>query len=97
MAVGVVIGGAGLTQDQYYQVFNEVTDHGDAVPSGMISHRAGASDQGYVIIEVWDSREDLEQFFHDKLGKVLAEANVNFQPMMFEIENSLQSNVPAGT
>ncbi|HEV2126114.1 MAG TPA: hypothetical protein VGW38_25445 [Chloroflexota bacterium] len=28
MAVGVVFDGIGVTQDQYYQVFNQVTDRG---------------------------------------------------------------------
>ena len=88
MAVGLVFNGSGVTQEQYYQVFNEVTDNGAQLVPGMISHYAGPTDGGFCVMEVWESQETLQRFFENKLAQALAAANINVQPTMFEIVNS---------
>jgi heme-degrading monooxygenase HmoA len=88
MAVGLLFDGVGTSAEQYYQVFNEVTDNGTQTADGLISHHAGPTEGGFCVIEVWESQEAVQRFFEDRLGKALAAANMNVQPKLFEIVNS---------
>jgi hypothetical protein len=88
MAIGVIFEGDGMTQEQYYQVFNQVTDHGKQRAPGLLSHHAGPTEGGFCVIETWESQEALQQVFADKLGAALAAANIQIQPKIFEIINS---------
>lgn len=89
MAVGLIFDGVGTTQEQYYQVFNQVTDSGKQRAPGMLTHHAGPTEGGFCVIETWESPEALQQFFEEKLGEALAAANIQVQPRIFEIINSL--------
>jgi hypothetical protein len=40
MAIGLLFDGIGMTQDQYYQVLNEVTANGTQPPQGALTHVA---------------------------------------------------------
>ena len=84
MAIGLLFVGEGVTQAQYEQVLNEVNPNRELAP-GAISHMAGPSEKGWCVMEVWESQEDLQRFFDDKLGKALQAANINVQPVFFEI------------
>ncbi len=87
MAVGLLFDGVG-TQEQYEQVFNEVMPNGEAFP-GLLSHHAGPSENGFCVIETWESQEALQRFFEERLGQALARANMQGQPTIFQIINSL--------
>lgn len=90
MAICAVFDVVGMTQDQYYQVFNEVTDHGRQQPPGALTHVAGPTDAGFCVIETWESEEALQQFFETQLGRSLAAANVGeVQPKIITIVNTL--------
>jgi quinol monooxygenase YgiN len=88
MAIAAVFEGAGVSQDQYYQVFNEVITNRER-PPGLLSHHAGPIEDGFCVIETWESPEALQRFFDDKLGEALQRANIQAQPKTFEIINSL--------
>jgi hypothetical protein len=62
MAIGVVFEGAGVSQDQYYQVFNEGITNRER-PPGLLSHHAGPTENGFCVIETWESPEALQRFF----------------------------------
>ena len=52
----------GIGQEQYEAVNEKLNAQGDP-PAGLRFHAAGASDDGrWRIIEVWDSRDQFEQF-----------------------------------
>lgn len=89
MTIGLVFDGIGVRQDQYYQVFNQVTNNGTEPAPGMLTHHAGPTEDGFCVIETWESREALQQFFTEHLGAALAAAGIQVQPKMFEIINSL--------
>jgi heme-degrading monooxygenase HmoA len=93
MAVGVIFSGAGITQDQYFQTFNQVTDNGSQFVPGLISHYAGPTEGGFCVIEVWESREAVMKFFEEKLAEALAAANIDTRPTMFEVVNSVVEGV----
>jgi quinol monooxygenase YgiN len=88
MAVGLVFDGVGVSQDQYYQVFNQVTDNGRQRAPGLLTHNAGPTEGGFCVIETWESQEAVQRFFEEQLGEALAAANIHVQPKLFEIINT---------
>lgn len=88
MAIGVLFHGTGMTQDEYFKVFNQVTDNGTVRAPGLLSHNAGPTEDGFCVTETWESKEALQQFVESRLGAALAAAGVRTQPTVFEIVNS---------
>jgi quinol monooxygenase YgiN len=88
MAIGLLFDGVGVSQAQYEQVFNEVFANGTRRAPGLLTHHAGPTEDGFCVIETWESPEALERFFQDKLGRALAAANVRVQPKIFPISNT---------
>jgi len=78
-----------VSQDQYYQVFNQVTDHGRQPAPGMLTHHAGPTEGGFCVMETWESQEALQEFFATQLGEALKAAGIQGQPRVFEIINTL--------
>jgi hypothetical protein len=89
MAIGLLFDGPGVTEDQYYQVFNEVTENGTRPVPGMLSHHGGPTDGGFCVIETWESQESLQRFVEQQLGPALAAAGIQGQPKVFAIVNSV--------
>src|SRR6185436_11891229 len=55
MAICVIFEAPGMTQAQYDQVPNEVA--GDRPPEGSLSHVAGPTENGWYVVETWESQE----------------------------------------
>ncbi|HEV3056114.1 MAG TPA: hypothetical protein VGX45_15735 [Solirubrobacteraceae bacterium] len=72
MAVGLRIKFAGGTEDQYRAMHSTMNVEGDP-PEGMIFHSAGPIDDGWGIIDFWESREDFDRFIEGRLGPANAE------------------------
>jgi hypothetical protein len=60
----VMISDAGTdTVDQYDQVIKQLDEAGYGNPHGRLSHTAALKDNGsYVVVDVWESAEDLQRF-----------------------------------
>jgi len=89
MAVGLIFEGPGVTQAQYEQVLNEVAPGNQVIP-GVLYHAAGPSENGFCVVEVWESQEVADQFFQDKLGVALQNAGITGQPRFFSVVNILK-------
>jgi quinol monooxygenase YgiN len=89
MAVGLLFDGVGVSQNQYYQVFNQVTNNGAEPPAGSLTHHAGPTEGGFCVIETWESPEALQTFYEMELGAALEAAGTLVQPRIFQITNSL--------
>ncbi len=89
MAIGAIFEGAGVSQAQYDQVREQVAP-GNKAPPGMLYHAGGPTENGWCVIEVWESQEAVDQFFQQKLGKALQEAKINIQPRFFQVVNTMQ-------
>ena len=77
MAEGLILQFDGVGEQDYDAVnaqlnFNPRTGQGDW-QAGLQSHSAGASDGGWVVTEVWDSKEAQGAFMADRLGPALAD------------------------
>lgn len=90
MAVGLIFSGPGVTQAQYDQVRNEVAP-GNKLPPGMLYHAGGPVQNGWRVIEVWESQEAVDRFFREKLGAALQKANITAQPELFQVVNIMDS------
>ena len=85
----------GGTQDQYDQIMNALDLWNDSnAPQGLISHIAGKTDNGWLVIDTWESQEDAQRFFDEKLGKASADAGLpHFQPQIVPLYNILKGSI----
>ncbi len=88
MAVCLIFEGPGVTQAQYDQVRNEVA--GDRPPQGALYHVAGPTENGWCVVEVWESQEALQRFLDDKLLQALDKAGMSGQPRIFQVARIMQ-------
>jgi hypothetical protein len=88
MAIGAIFEGQ-FGQAQYDQVRNEVAP-GNTPPPGLLYHVGGPSEQGWCVIEIWESQEALQRLFDEKLGQALQKAGISVQPRFFEVQNIMK-------
>ena len=62
MAYGVIHRFPGGTQSQYEASVGAVHPAGGGLPEGQISHLAGPTEDGWIIVAIHDSQESWEQF-----------------------------------
>jgi hypothetical protein len=77
MAVGIRIKLAGVTEEQ----FDAVNKHVDPVgnpPKGLLFHASGPIDEGWGVIDFWESREDFD-VFEPRIGASVAAAGIELQ------------------
>jgi hypothetical protein len=82
MAVCLVINIPGATIEQYDEVRRAV---GVPLGDGQISHTAGATSDGFCVVDVWESRAHFDRFMQEHLGEQLARTGVP-QPQISEFE-----------
>jgi hypothetical protein len=58
---------------------------GPEKPDGAIFHVAGPTDNGLMVIEVWESPEHIERFMQERLGARMEEAQIP-EPKITEFE-----------
>ncbi len=92
MPVLMVHDSPGGTVEQYEQVVARLTDGRglnslDDWPSGgILSHTAGPTDNGWRVIDVWESAEAFERF-GAVIGPILQEVGIPGEPQLFEVHN----------
>lgn len=82
MAVCLVINIPGGTIEQYDEVRNAL---GTPLGEGQISHTAGATPDGFCVVDVWESRADFDRFMQERLGEQLGRVGVP-QPQISEFD-----------
>ena len=76
MSVVLVIDIPGATIEQYNSVMEQLEGSGGILGDGQTYHAAGPSDDGIVVVDVWSSREDFDNFFQGRLGEAIQAAEV---------------------
>ena len=56
----------GMTQEQYLAIFGQLKDQFRSAP-GFQLHFGGPAENGWYVIEVWDSQEQQEAWLRDKV------------------------------
>ena len=77
MAVGIRIKLVGVTEEQ----FDAVNKHVDPVgnpPKGLLFHASGPIDEGWGVIDFWESRQDFDAF-EPRIGAAVAAAGAQMQ------------------
>jgi hypothetical protein len=87
MAIGVIQEFDGATLDQYDQVVKAMGfEPGGAGAPGGLSHYCQKTDNGFRVVDVWESQEQFEKFAQEKIGPLAAEAGITSQPEVEFIE-----------
>jgi hypothetical protein len=87
MAILIRFTPRGLTTEQYDAVGQTLQDSGAWPPPGLLAHVCFGSSGSLQVSEVWESREQQEQFA-EKLMPAMQEANVDVpaEPEVMEVE-----------
>ncbi len=72
MAFGIIHRFKGGTSNQYDTVVSKVHPP-DGLPAGQFFHAAGATDDGWIVLAIWDNRESYDKFRDETLLPTLQE------------------------
>lgn len=85
MVIGFIFNNPGQTQEQYDAVVEQL-NLAESQPEGWIFHAAGPTEDGWRVVEVWESQEAADAYFQGRLGQVLQNENVSLgQPDTFKV------------
>ena len=62
----------GATEAQYRATINRIHPADGSIPPGQLVHTAGASDEGWTVVAIFDSKQTYEQFRDTVLMPTLA-------------------------
>ena len=70
MAVAVEMDFAGATIEQYDEIMKlmSLDDGSREMPTGGLFHWVAKTDDGIRVVDVWESKEQFEQFAQDEIG-----------------------------
>jgi len=72
MAIGLRLKFDGGAQEEYDAVHSHLGIDDDP-PEGLIFHMAGPIDEGWGVIDVWESRQHFDNFLANRLGPGIQE------------------------
>ena len=92
MPVLMVHDAPGGTKEQYDEACSRLTDGrglnsvSDWSTGGILSHAAGPTDDGWRVVDVWESEEAFQRF-GQVIGPILQEVGMPGQPQIFPLHN----------
>jgi hypothetical protein len=81
MAVAVEVRFAGATLAQYDDVM-KLMDLGDTAPDGALFHWVTATDDGIMVVDVWETMEQFDRFAREKIGPSTQQAGITAPPQI---------------
>lgn len=88
MAMGLILEFDGVGRETYEAVNQnldiDVTRSSGNWPPGLKFHAGGAKPGGWVVFEVWESKEAQDRFMRERLGAALAKGGVTKPPSRVE-------------
>jgi hypothetical protein len=81
MAVAIEMRFTGATLDQYDEVMR-LMDLGDTPPDGALFHWVAPTDDGILIVDVWETMEQFDRFAREQIGPRSQEAGITAPPEM---------------
>jgi len=92
MAAGITLEFKGATLEQHDDIVRKMglTPGGRTPPGGMF-HWVTKTNDGFFVTDVWESREQFEQFAQEKIGSLSQEAGITDPPKIsfYEVHNHL--------
>ena len=92
MAVAYVMEFSGATPDQYDQIVQKMgLTPGGPTPPGAIFHWAAVTDNGMLVVDVWENEEVFNKFSEEQIGPYSREAGITAPPKvtMHQVHNHL--------
>jgi len=95
MAIMMILELDDATTDDYDAVNEAMGIDENNLPQGLISHAAGPMDGGgLLLVDVWESEDDLNRFFSEQAGPALEQVGVSAkQPDIHQVHN----HIPQGS
>ena len=92
MAIIMMLELPGVTTDQFDQVNDILGIHRDEdLPDGLISHVAGATGNGFLVVDVWESEEALGRFFEERVAGAMAQVGLQLaEPRIVPVHRQLR-------
>jgi hypothetical protein len=92
MAIGILVEVPAGTQEMYDKTMVEL-NLSERPAEGLISHLAGPSENGWRVVDVWNTKADFENFLHTRLGEAIHKGGFPGQPTVseFPIHNSIRT------
>jgi hypothetical protein len=89
MAVAIEMRFTGATLDQYDEVMRLMDLHGP--PEGALFHWVAPTDDGIIVVDVWETMEQFEAFAQEQIGPNTAKAGIAGPPDMttYAVHNTL--------
>ena len=89
MAVALILDFEGGTLEQYDQVVEKM-DLGGKVPPGAIFHWCAKTDNGFRVVDFWESQEAFDKFAEEQIGPLSAEVGLGAPSVTpHEVHNTL--------
>lgn len=91
MAIGQILQFSGAGIDKYDAVKHELGWDGEnGKPDGLLAHAAGTTDDGFCVIEWWNSEADWDRFFSERLAPAFGTVGDIPQPNVtrFDVHSS---------
>ena len=83
MAIGQTLHFSSTSVDKYDAVRKELGWSGDTGrPQGILAHAAGSTDDGFCVVEWWNSEAEWDTFFADRLRPAFEKVGDIPQPTM---------------
>jgi hypothetical protein len=83
MAVAAVLEFSGASLDQYDQVLEKMGfTPGGSGPPGALFHWVTATDDGFRVTDVWETREQFDRFAQESIGPLSAEVGLTEPPQI---------------
>jgi hypothetical protein len=91
MAIMMIIEVPGGTVEQYDRANEIMGIRGDDdAPDGLISHVAGKTEDGLLVVDLWESEQALNRFMQERLGAALQQSGMpDARPRMLPVHNHI--------
>jgi hypothetical protein len=93
MAVAVEMNFKGATLEQYDEVIRLMgLEGGQPAPTGGLFHWVAKTDEGIRVVDVWETKEQFDQFAHDKIGPYTQQVGIPAPPetTVYEVHNTIK-------
>ena len=98
MAVAFKMKFEGATLEQYDRVMELMgLDQGDRSPEGAVFHWVAPTDNGLIVVDVWESDEQFNKFAEEQIGPYTQQVGIPNPPVVtrFAIHNTLVGDAAA--
>lgn len=91
MAVTVLFQVPDMTKAQYDRVIKELKAKGLGAPAGRMYHVASATDDGWLVVDVWESEAKLGKFAETLMPTLVAAGVTPPQPKIYPVHNIIKA------